>query len=94
MKEEEDSYRALFAQDRNSPILSDLYLNLADVFGNRDTFKFCNDTDPKEMSIPKILAQKRPNLASLDGQYSVVDEQQYAALLYSPTQYTELTQLP
>lgn len=78
MKKQEDHYRELFAQDRHNSVLSDLYLNMVDVFRHRDSFKFQNDTDPKERSIPKILAQKRPNLAALDGQYSVVDQQQYA----------------
>jgi len=31
----------------------------------------------QEKGIPKILAQKRPDLQALDGQYSVVDVQQY-----------------
>jgi hypothetical protein len=76
MKKQEDHYRQLFAQDRHNSTLSDIYLNLVDVFNNRDTFKYATES-AEDRTIPKILAQKRPNLASLAGQHSVVDEQQY-----------------
>lgn len=83
MKKQEDHYRQLFAQDRHNSTLSDIYLNLVDVFNNRDTFKFATES-AEERTIPKILGQKRPNLASLAGQYSVVDEQQYVPVIYFP----------
>jgi hypothetical protein len=76
MKRQEDRYRQLFAQNRHDSTLSDLYLNLVDVFNNRDTFKFATESE-QDRTIPKILDQKRPNLALLAGQHSVVDERQY-----------------
>jgi hypothetical protein len=76
MKRQEDRYRQLFAQNRHDSTLSDLYLNLVDVFNNRDTFKFATESE-QDRTIPKILDQKRPNLSLLAGQHSVVDERQY-----------------
>lgn len=72
----EDRYRELFATDPHNSELSDPFLGLIDVFANRQTFNFEEET-PEEESIPKLLDQYRPDLSSLYGTPSVATREKW-----------------
>lgn len=45
IREKEDYYRGLFALQRNHPDIQDPYVNLIDVYSNRDQFKYEAETE-------------------------------------------------
>ena len=59
--EEENGYRELFAQIRDSPIISDNHLMLIDVYKNKDIFNYAKWSKEEE-ELPKVFPLKSEEL--------------------------------
>lgn len=71
--EEENGYRELFAQVRDSPILSDNHLMLVDVFSDENLFKYAH-LSKEEEELPKVFTLKEPKPA---GASAIVDKKEF-----------------
>eukprot|EP01098_Paradermamoeba_levis_P016150 TRINITY_DN853_c0_g2_i3.p1 TRINITY_DN853_c0_g2~~TRINITY_DN853_c0_g2_i3.p1 ORF type:complete len:384 (-),score=105.41 TRINITY_DN853_c0_g2_i3:1123-2172(-) len=75
LREEEDHYRQLFAQDRNHSSLNNPHVLLIDAFKNSQLFRFEREDD-KEKAIPKVLTQFN-RAEGKSGQASIVSKSEF-----------------
>eukprot|EP01091_Cochliopodium_minus_P014082 TRINITY_DN470_c0_g2_i1.p1 TRINITY_DN470_c0_g2~~TRINITY_DN470_c0_g2_i1.p1 ORF type:complete len:1824 (-),score=771.42 TRINITY_DN470_c0_g2_i1:113-5584(-) len=73
--DEENGYRELFAQTRDSPIISDNHLMLIDVFKNNEIFKYAKWSKEEE-ELPKVFPIKKELLKPENGS-CIVDSKEF-----------------